>query len=111
MDQSRQLQRGTHDQKVLLGWKIKAARALKGWDQMELAEALGRSQEWISRVERGALVLSVFEYARIAQILEIPPSVIEELADMQVKLPEEPERLARRAARRKTTKSPKRKQT
>ncbi|WP_439644093.1 helix-turn-helix domain-containing protein [Gemmatimonas sp.] len=81
-DPSRQVQRGTHNQKVQLGRKIKAARVIKGWDQIELAEALGRSQEWISRVERGALVLSVFEYARIAQILDIPPSVIESLADM-----------------------------
>jgi transcriptional regulator with XRE-family HTH domain len=82
-DSSRQLQRGTHDQKVQLGREIKAARVRKGWDQIELAEALERSQEWVSRVERGALVLSVFEYARLAQILNIPPSVIESLADMQ----------------------------
>jgi len=79
-EQSRQIQRGTHEQKVQLGREIAAARVRLGWGQAELAIKVRRSQEWVSRVERGALVLSAFEYARISSVLRIPPAVIEGLA-------------------------------
>lgn len=78
--ENRQGLRASHKQKVLLGRQIAAHRVLKDLEQKQLGELVGRSQEWISRVERGALVLSAFEYARIAAKLEIPGSVLETLA-------------------------------
>lgn len=80
MRQNRQALRATPEQKRELGREIAAYRVRRGLRQDELGALVGRSQDWISRVERGSLVLSVFEYARLSRVLDIPRDVIERIA-------------------------------
>ncbi len=61
---------------------IKAARALLGMRQGELARELGRNRSWVSRVESGEIDPSPTEQAKIAQILGLPISTL---------FPEDPE--------------------
>ena len=91
MDASnRQILRGTHSQKKALGRAIAGTRVTRGMEQEDLANRLGRSQEWVSRTERGEVALSAFEYARIASVLDIPPEVLLDLA--WVGVPKKPSR-------------------
>ncbi len=84
---NRQLLRGTHLQKQRLGRVVAAARVEKGLEQQDLARLLGRTQEWGSRVERGDTTLSAFEYARVADVLKIPPDRIREIAWLGINRP------------------------
>ena len=88
---NRQLLRGTHDQKVMLGRQVKAARTLRGWEQSELGARLGRSQYWISRLECGAIVLSALELLRLASILDLPMDELERIAWMGRSMPPRPQ--------------------
>ncbi len=81
MEQNRQGLRASAKQKRELGREIASHRVRAGLKQEELGALVGRSQDWISRVERGALVLSVFEYIRLARILRISIEVVERIAD------------------------------
>lgn len=58
---------------MLLGQQIKAARALLGWEQRQLASAAGVSVETISRLERTEGPVSTY-----ATTLEAIQSALEE---------------------------------
>jgi len=51
---------------------IEALRVKQGWTQGELAEVLGYSQSWASKVLRGRLPLTVHQVREISQTLGIP---------------------------------------
>lgn len=36
------------------GHRVRALRTERGWSQAKLAEAIGTSEEWVRRIERGA---------------------------------------------------------
>jgi len=76
----RQDLRGEGERRRELGREIQHRRVAETFTQTELAEAMGRSQEWLSRVERGEVTLSAFEYARLAEMLRIPSEVLTEIA-------------------------------
>ena len=88
MQQNRQQMRATLEQKQSLGRVIAGARVTLGLEQDHLARLMGRSQEWISRVERGETILSAFEYARLAEVLKIQPDVIQRIAWLSFERPE-----------------------
>ncbi|MBT9446094.1 MAG: helix-turn-helix transcriptional regulator [Hyphomonadaceae bacterium] len=50
-----------------------AARKDAGFTQVELAEALGKPQNWISNVERGVRRLDVIEFVTLARALGVDP--------------------------------------
>jgi transcriptional regulator with XRE-family HTH domain len=56
----------------LLGKNIKARRSQLGWTQATLAELVRVEVETISRVERGAIVLSVLKLEQLADVLGLP---------------------------------------
>jgi len=76
----RQDQRGEAERRYALGMEIQFRRAAARMTQTQLADAMGRSQEWVSRVETGDVTLSAFEYERLAHILRISPHVLTEIA-------------------------------
>ena len=55
----------------LLGQNIKKYRLLKGLRQIDLAVALGFSEDYISRVELGKKYMSLRKLFELADILEI----------------------------------------
>lgn len=53
-----------------IGRRIEKGRRRKGWHQKDLAERVGRSESWVSQVERGVITLDSVSLAeRIAQVL------------------------------------------
>lgn len=48
-------------------------RKRAGISQRELARKLGRSQQWVSRVEAGRASVELFEFIRIAHVLGFDP--------------------------------------
>jgi transcriptional regulator with XRE-family HTH domain len=63
-----------------LGQAIQAGRKDAGLTQEGLAERLGSAPEWVSQVERGVGVPSLSMLLRIAEALDVPPSVLMESA-------------------------------
>jgi len=53
-----------------------AARKDAGFTQVELAEALGKPQNWVSNVERGVRRLDVIELIVVARALGHDPKAI-----------------------------------
>lgn len=62
-----------------VGEKIKKHRKLKGLTQVQLAESIDVTQEYISMVERGSCLPSLRVLSKIAEVLNIP---IAELVDV-----------------------------
>jgi transcriptional regulator with XRE-family HTH domain len=55
-----------------IGGRIEKARRRKGWHQRDLADRVGRSESWVSQVERGVIPLDSVSLAeRIAQVLGV----------------------------------------
>lgn len=81
MESNRQWLRATLEQKRLLGREIAAARVRLGMEQADLGAKLGRSQEWVSRLEKGESVLSVFEYFRLAGVVGLEHGVVAAIAE------------------------------
>lgn len=53
-----------------IGGRIEKGRRRKGWHQRDLADRIGRSESWVSQVERGVISLDSVSLAeRIAQVL------------------------------------------
>ena len=63
---------------VFGGSRLIAMRELLGWTQAEVAEATEISASALSQAERGDTTLSAANIARIASVLEIPPSAFVE---------------------------------
>lgn len=55
-----------------VGHRINRARLRKGWDQAYLGDLVGRSESWVSKIERGQLALdSVQMTGRLAELLGV----------------------------------------
>lgn len=55
-----------------LGRRVKTAREKAGYSQYELAERVGKSQNWVHDVERGAVSPAAFDLQRIAKATDYP---------------------------------------
>ena len=55
---------------------IKIHRVIAGLSQYEVARAIGRSQPWLSLVERGFVIPNKPERRRLCKILGVNPSVL-----------------------------------
>src|SRR5262252_10223102 len=63
---------------ITLGREIKRARAVRGWKQLQLHEATGISQKYLSRIENDKADPSWSTVCKIAQVLPLDlQSVIE----------------------------------
>ena len=54
------------------GQKVRTHREGKGWTQGDLASELGKSQQWLGKVEAGDLTVSLKDSIAIAEALGIP---------------------------------------
>jgi len=61
------------DELETVGKNIELARTLVGWSQAELAEAMSVDQQYISKVEKGKLNISMKTLARFASALGKEP--------------------------------------
>lgn len=68
----------SHTSRMAIGHRIQAARKAKGWSQTRLAEAIDKAQTAISSWERGRTVPSRADAVRIANVLKIPLTDIED---------------------------------
>jgi transcriptional regulator with XRE-family HTH domain len=57
-----------------VGDRIRAAREIRGWSQLELASRLGRGQATVCYWETGQRVIAVAALLELAQVLEVPPA-------------------------------------
>ena len=55
---------------------LRTARKAKGLTQVKLAQALGRPQSFVAKMESGERRLDVVEFAHIAVLLSIDPANI-----------------------------------
>ena len=55
---------------------MKGARAMQGLSQLELARLCGRSQQWISKIERRLLNPAMFDKVLISRALKTQPDVL-----------------------------------
>lgn len=56
----------------LIGQRIKAGRARKGWSQEKLSEVLDVATAYLSRIERGGTSINLKRLAQIAVALDMP---------------------------------------
>lgn len=68
---------------VLQQWLI-TQRQQKGLSQLQLAECLGKSVEFIEKIEQGDYVLEIIEYLHYCQALDADPSVGITLIDLAI---------------------------
>ncbi|HEX3430504.1 MAG TPA: helix-turn-helix transcriptional regulator [Rhizomicrobium sp.] len=59
-----------------MGQVLKWYRERQGWQQYDLAQALGISQPAYSRIEAGGTSISISQLRIIAQVLNVPPNQI-----------------------------------
>lgn len=55
---------------------LKKARKTRGITQAKLAEALGRPQSFIAKIEQGERRLDVVEFVHLARLVELEPEEI-----------------------------------
>lgn len=53
---------------------LKKARKERGITQVQLAEALGRPQSFIAKIESGERRLDVVEFVHLARLVELEPA-------------------------------------
>lgn len=53
-----------------------AARKAKGITQQDLADALGKPQSYISKIENGERRLDILEFNELCKIIEVSPAEI-----------------------------------
>ncbi len=58
----------------ILGINIKKYRKAKGYRQLDLAEAIGVSEDYICRVENGLKFLSLRRLFKLADVLDVKVS-------------------------------------
>jgi transcriptional regulator with XRE-family HTH domain len=61
------------DRKLLLRETLKNTRIEKGLRQVDLAEALGRSQSYVAKLESGEKTLDFVEVLEICKVLRLNP--------------------------------------
>lgn len=59
-----------------LGADLRALRKTKGLTLTDLAERLGKSVGWLSQIERGISKLSSEDVDRLAEVFDVPPSLL-----------------------------------
>lgn len=57
-----------------VGDNIRIARAIKGFSQEGLANSVGKSQNWMQKVEKGELDLTISAVEELAKSLGVPSS-------------------------------------
>ncbi len=62
--------------KTLFGAMVRRHRKLRGWSQIALAEAVGRSLETVARIERGQSGASFEVVEELANALDVRPSAL-----------------------------------
>ncbi len=62
------------DRKLLLREILKNTRIEKGLRQVDLAEALGRSQSYVAKLESGEKTLDFVEVLEICKVLQLNPA-------------------------------------
>lgn len=55
---------------------LRSARQDRGLTQAQLAEALGRPQSFVAKVENGERRLDIIEFAHIAHLLSLDPAAV-----------------------------------
>lgn len=56
-----------------IGENVRIARTIKGYSQEGLANKIGKSQNWLQKVEKGEIDLSVTCITELAKELELTP--------------------------------------
>lgn len=64
------------DPKILFGRRLILVRKEKGWSQEQLALQSGLARSYLSGVERGLRNIALENIVRLAQALEVRPSVL-----------------------------------
>ncbi len=62
--------------RAALGDNVRRARSARGITQSQLAEAIGRSTDLVSRIERGESAPSFGTLEKLCEILETPPAAL-----------------------------------
>lgn len=57
---------------IYIGKRIRRARQIAGWSQMQLAKRCGLAQDQISRYETGTLTISAYSLIKIARVTGQP---------------------------------------
>lgn len=65
----------TNDYRKLID-TIREARERSGMSQTSLANRLGRSQQWVSQMERASRRLDVIEFVEVCQALGLEPQAL-----------------------------------
>ena len=71
------------DEAALWGARIVFYRTLKGYSQLELAETVGITRQYLSKLEHGHAICSMKTMCSIAEILEIDPGDIISLVNRE----------------------------
>ena len=61
------------DVRKLVGWNVQKFRLASGLTQEQLAKKTGRSQQYISRLERGTCNPTVVSLFELSQALKVTP--------------------------------------
>jgi transcriptional regulator with XRE-family HTH domain len=69
------------DPKTLFGRRLAMLRKEKGWSQEQLALQSGLARSYLSGVERGQRNIALENIVRLANILELRPSVLMDISD------------------------------
>jgi len=64
------------DENMVVVEVVKAARIAAGLKQTDLAERIKKDQSWVSLVEGSQRRLDVVEFIKLAQALDIRPSIM-----------------------------------
>lgn len=73
-----------HDPKTLFGQRLAQLRKKRGWSQETLALESGVARSYLGGVERGQRNISLVNICRLAETLNVSPSVLLEFDAVQV---------------------------
>jgi transcriptional regulator with XRE-family HTH domain len=64
------------DPKLQFGEKLVQLRKIRGWSQEQLALESGLARSYLGGVERGQRNIALLNICRLAESLNVPPSVL-----------------------------------
>ena len=73
-----------HDPKTLFGLRLAQLRKKRGWSQETLALESGVARSYLGGVERGQRNISLVNICRLAETLNVSPSVLLEFDGVHV---------------------------